>query len=190
MRSIMVALILSAATALPAAARDTVTGSARDHSSPNVSRLDGTIAATSALAFHVAFAMERPLDGTPSTLGGSWTIHLQGVGFGAPALDGTMTLAFDVPADGVAMTAPTTIERTGGGTGYTVPAGTCLVAASGRVHCDLPISPASGIGGLQLHGALDSAGASGRGTFAIGSPPISVIEGTWTAARMAESGAR
>jgi hypothetical protein len=83
-----------------------VTGTADDVSSPDAAGLTGNVAARNSLPLHVGFVLQRLIAGTPSTLGGTWDVHLQGSPLGGPGIDGTMALTLAVPADGLR------IERT------------------------------------------------------------------------------
>jgi hypothetical protein len=59
----------------------------------------------------------RPVDGTPGTLGGTWTIAL--------LESGMMALTLAVGTDGSAGTMPTIIVRSNGSSAYTIRAGAC-----------------------------------------------------------------
>lgn len=153
----------------------TVTGSAADQSTAALARLAGSYSG-SFVGTH-AFTLDRPAEGTPAVLGGTWHVTFDGGGF--MPFSGTAVLDLTVPTSGLATAAPTTLVRTGGMPAYTTNAGPCTVGPAGGVYCPLPRTV--GAGSVYLHGSLDA--DSGQGTFAIGAAPAIESTGTWTATR-------
>lgn len=124
-----------------------------------------------------SFTLRRPDTGTPSALGGTWTVTFAGGGFTPFA--GSATLDVTLPADGHATTAPTTVVS-GGSPVLSLDGGTCQIAPGGALSCFLPSSQMYGI---AMDGTLDVGSGTGGGTFYLGSPPSIYSQGNWTAAR-------